>query len=98
MDIRFEFLTLFREKTGSESITIQIEDNRKRCTIFQALRALEEYFADGTLSLLESSEIRRGVLVFIKKPGGALKRVFNAKEKFIDENQTIVLAAAMGGG
>ncbi|MEW5815051.1 MAG: hypothetical protein AB1798_06605, partial [Spirochaetota bacterium] len=97
-DIRFEFISLFREKTGTGGVVLPINVKENETKVLHALEALERHFKEKKLSLLTDCEIKTGVLVFFKKPNGGLERVLTA-ETVIDENvRTLVLTTAMAGG
>lgn len=65
-------------------------------TVLEALQAAEA--ALGGQALLQGERLREGVLVFLKEPGGATRRVFRPAEQRVGRGQALVLSTAMGGG
>lgn len=126
MKVRFEFLTLFREKTGTDRTVLDVPaiagaaapagtaapavpqapvssaaqrpPAPQAPTVIQALQALEEQYASRSVRLVEGGEVRKGVLVFLKDPGGRTTRVLRAGEQRIAGGQSIMLSTAMEGG
>ena len=99
MKLLFEFLTVFRQRIGRESLWVELADRSGQTpTVLEALEALETSLGSGQLKLLEGGRVARGLLVFRKTPAGALERVRDPEEQSIDPAQTLVLSVAMEGG
>ncbi len=111
MKVAFELLALFRQKAGAERLELEVPAGPAAAvpfgaapckappaepTVLTALRAAEARL--GGQALLDGEKLRRGVLVFVKEPGGATRRVFHPAEERIASGQTVVLSTAMGGG
>jgi hypothetical protein len=97
--LRFEFLTLFRQKIGQESLTVQLTGRPGSSpTVIDALEALENTVSDKGLRLLDGGRIARGLLVFRKTADGALERIRNPEDQSIDPAENLVLSIAMEGG
>jgi hypothetical protein len=101
----FEFLTVFRQMTGLESLSIQLAGGPD-ATVAEALHALERALAQahaqaavpGELRLLQAGRVAAGVLIFRRTPTGALERVRNPEDQAIVEGEHLVLSVAMAGG
>jgi hypothetical protein len=89
-----ELLALFRQKAGAGHLELEVPEGRE--TVLQVLRAAEVRL--GAQALLEGQRLREGVLVFLKEPGGAARRVFDPARERIRPGQAVVLSTAMGGG
>jgi hypothetical protein len=100
MKVHFEFMTQFREKTGTDRCTVflRTDQGKNRCTLIQALKELENRFADKGLKVQEHGRLLKGVILFIKETAGGLSRIEKPEDHQIEENQTFALAAAMAGG
>ena len=99
MKLRFEFLTLFRQKTGQESLIVQLADRPgKRPTVREALQALEDSLGSRQLGLLEGGRVAGGLLIFRKTPAGALERIRDPEDQSVEPGQSLVLSIAMEGG
>ncbi len=55
MEVRFELLTLFREKAGAGELTLEVEGLSPGGPLLEALLALEARFAGAGLRVLESA-------------------------------------------
>ncbi len=100
MKIPFEFLTLFRERIGAERLELEVPEapSADAPTVLAALQALQSAPAGRGVRLLEGERMAGGLLVFLKGPGAGLTRVIRPAEARIEQGQTVVLSAAMGGG
>jgi hypothetical protein len=100
MKVRFEFLTLFRQRFGAERMELEVpgEAPADAPTVLAALQALQSAPAGLGVRVLEGERTAGGLLVFLKGPGGGLTRVLRPAEARIVQGQTVVLSAAMGGG
>lgn len=71
-------------------------------TVLEALQTLESSLAakgvPRGMRLLEGDRTTGGVLAFVKKPEGRMRRVLHPAEEHLAEGETIVLSTAMGGG
>lgn len=94
MKVRFELLTLFRQRAGTEGLEVEVP---APCTVAEALRALGAA-APALDGLLEGERIREGVLVFRKGPNGATQRVARPAAQTVGAGEALVLSTAMGGG
>jgi len=93
MTVCFELLSIFRDRTGIGALCLPVSGS----TVGQALAALEQGFGRAVLPLLEAGRLKKGVLVFSRKPSGGLARVSGLQQTLTDR-QTLVLATAMEGG
>ena len=100
MKVHFEFMTQFREKTGTERCTVSIRtgQDENRCSLIHALKELENRFAGEGLRVQDNGRLTKGVILFIKEPAGGLARIEKPEDHLIVEGQTYALAAAMAGG
>ena len=99
MKLRFEFLTVFRRKTGLESLIVEApEGSGRRLTVLEALAALQNRLEHGELKFLDQGRMGRGILVFQRTSGGGLERVFDPEGQRIVEGEILVLSTAMEGG
>jgi hypothetical protein len=99
MTVRVELLTVFRQKAGADALTVELAPAQGtagagRPSVLQALQALR----GAELGLLDGSQIKKGVLVFVRTPEGTLHRVFHPDAQGLIEGQPLVLATAMEGG
>ena len=97
MTVRVELLSALRQQAGVESLTVQVAGAAKP-SVLLALQAVEALPRDRGLGLLEGAALRKGVLAFVRTPGGALHRVFHPDAQSLAEGQTLVLATAVEGG
>ena len=102
MNVHFEFLTQLRDKAGTDRVTLflpPVKDNEYP-TILQALKELEKHFIgkEKGIRVLENDRIRRGLMLFVRNLSGGLTRVSDPGDRELEDEQTIVLAAAMAGG
>jgi hypothetical protein len=65
-------------------------------SVLQCLLEAEASLGRG--ALIEEGRLREGVLVFLKDPGGATRRVLKPAEERVALGQSLVLSTAMGGG
>ena len=99
MKLRFEFLTLFRQKIGQESLIVQLADRPgKSPTVREALQALEESLGSRRLGLLEAGRVAENLLIFRKTSAGALERIRDPEDQSVEPGQSLVLSIAMDGG
>ena len=100
MMVHVEFLSLFRQKTGTGNVDLAVPDTRfsGMIRVGRVLEALEALFSRERLSLLKGKEIRPGVLIFSRNGSGGLSRVHSAQGLLVGRNSSIMLAAAMEGG
>jgi len=100
MNIHFDFLSLFREKAGIDKYVLCLPAGRGQelYTVLLALKELEKSSALKGIRILETDRLRKGVLLFVKNPSGGLRQVFNPGDQRLEEEPTIVQAAAMAGG
>ena len=99
MKLRFEFLTVFRRKTGLESLIVEApEGSGQRLTVLEALAALQNRLERGQLKLLDRGCVGRGILIFRRTSTGGLDRVFDPEGQRIVEGEILVLSTAMEGG
>jgi len=97
--LRFQFLTIFRLKTGLESLIVEApEGSGQRPTVLEALAALQNRLEHEQLKLLDRGCVGRGILIFRRTSGGGLERVFHPEGQRIAEGEVLVLSAAMEGG
>jgi len=97
--LRFEFLTVFRRKTGLESLIVEApEGSGQRLTVLEALAALQNRLEHGQLKLLDRGCVGRGILIFRRTSTGGLDRVFDPEGQRIVEGEILVLSTAMEGG
>jgi hypothetical protein len=97
--LRFEFLTVFRQKIGQESLTVRLADRPgEGPTVLEALEALQTAIASKGLRLLEEGRVVKGLLIFRRTPAGALQRIRNPGDQSIEAGQSLVLSIAMEGG
>ena len=98
MKLLFEFLTVFRQKIGRESLTVRLDDRPGQLpTVRDALEALERTVGGGFM-LLEGGRVAGGILIFRKTSTGALERVRNPEDQSIVDGENLVLSIAMEGG
>jgi len=99
MELCFDFLTVFRQKTGRESLTLVIPSHTipPQPTIIWALEKLEKQLKAERIAL-EHGDLKKGVLVFLKSPSGAMKRVAHVRKDRPQAGDRIVLATEMEGG
>lgn len=99
MKLRFEFLTLFRQKIGQESLIVQLADRPGGSpTVREALQALEESLGSRRLGLLEAGRVSENLLIFRKTSAGALERIRDPEDQSVEPGQSLVLSIAMDGG
>lgn len=105
MKVRFEFLTLFRQKAGRGEIELEIvsagstdEGGPGIPTVLDALRGLEGSADVGRLGTLEGDRLRRGVLLFARSPGAGMRRIVDPARESLGPAETLVLSTAMEGG
>ena len=99
MKLRFEFLTVFRQKLGRDALTIQLpERSGKPASVLEALQALENAPGIEGLRLVEGGRVAGGLLVFRRNPAGALQRIGNPEDQIILAGENLVLSVAMEGG
>lgn len=99
MKLCFEFLTLFRQRFGRESLCVQLADRPgERPTVLEALEALENSIGNKGLRLQEAGRVAGGLLVFRRTPAGALERIRHPEDQSLDAGQNLVLSVAMEGG
>lgn len=99
MKLRFEFLTVFRRKTGLESLIVEApEGSGQRLTVLEALAALQNRLEHGQLKLLDRGCVGGGILIFRRTSTGGLDRVFDPEGQRIVEGEILVLSTAMEGG
>jgi hypothetical protein len=97
--LRFEFLTVFRQKFGQDSRTVQLPDRPgKPPNVLEALQALENTVGIGDVRLLEGGRIAGGLLVFRRNRAGALERIRSPEDQIIHAGELLVLSVAMEGG
>jgi hypothetical protein len=97
--LRFEFLTLFRQKIGRESLCVQLADRPGRGpTVLEALEALQSAVEDKGVRLLAGERIDAGLLIFRRNAGGALERIPHPEDQSVGPGQRLVLSVAMEGG
>jgi hypothetical protein len=97
--LRFEFLTLFRQKIGQESLIVQLADRPGGSpTVREALQALEDSLGSRQLGLLEGGRVAENLLIFRKTPAGALERIRDPEDQSVEPGQSLVLSIAMDGG
>jgi hypothetical protein len=97
--LRFEFLTLFRQKIGRESLIVQLTDRPgKNPNVREALQALEDSLGGKRLGLLQGGRVAEGLLVFRRNPAGALERIRDPEDQRVEPGQSLVLSIAMEGG
>jgi len=95
----FEFLTVFRQIVGRESVCLQLaERSAGHPTVTDALRALEDAVELKGYRLLHAGRVAAGVLIFRRTPTGALERIRNPEDQSILDGETLVLSVAMEGG
>jgi hypothetical protein len=95
----FEFLTVFRQKFGRDSLAIRLPARPgKPPSVLEALQALEDTLGIGGSRLLEGGRAAGGLLVFRRTPEGALQRIRNPGDQIVAAGDTLVLSAAMEGG
>ena len=99
MKLHFEFLTVFRQKTGRESLTIRLADRPgERPTVLEALEALESSVASKGLKILDGARVAGGVLIFRRSSTGVLERIRDPEDESIKPGENLVLSVAMEGG
>ena len=107
MKLCFEFLTVFRQIIGLESLSIQLAGQPAGdATVIEALQALEHALEQARapsaeqrgLKLLHAGRVSAGVLIFRRTPAGALERVRNPEDQSVSDGEHLVLSAAMEGG
>ena len=99
MKLRFEFLTVFRQKFGQDNLTVELPDRSgKPPSVLEALQELESFLGSGDTRLLEQGRVAAGMLVFRRNPEGALQRIRNPESQIIPAGETLVLSVAMEGG
>jgi hypothetical protein len=97
VNLSFEFLTVFRRKTGLESLAVQLSGGEeKRPTVLDALAALQREFEE--LELLHRKRLAAGVLVFRRSCAGGLERVVDPEEQRVADGEILILSTAMEGG
>jgi hypothetical protein len=67
-------------------------------TALEALRCLEARLAPRALGVVEGHGLRRGVLLFVRRPGLPMERIAEPSRRPLREGETLVLATAMEGG
>jgi molybdopterin converting factor small subunit len=101
MKVTFEFLTLLREKAGTDHLELEVSGEAPfgaAPTVLSALRVLQGALAGRGVPLLEGERVPKGMLVFLKSATGGTTRVLRPAEARIGPGQSVVLSAAMGGG
>ena len=98
MRVRVDLIGLFRQRAGTDHLEAEPAEAQpgSQPSVLQCLQAAELSLGGG--SLLEAGRLREGVLVFLKEPGGATRRVLRPAEERAAEGQSLVLSTAMGGG
>jgi hypothetical protein len=97
--LSFEFLTVFRQKFGRDSLTILVPERPGRPpSVLEALQALENTLGNGGIRILEGGRIAGGLLVFRRNPAGALQRIRNPEDQLVVAGENLVLSVAMEGG
>jgi hypothetical protein len=97
--LHFEFLTVFRQKMGRESLTVRLADRPgRRPTVLEALEALESSVANKGLRLLDGARVAGGVLIFRRSSTGALERIRDPENESMEPGENLVLSVAMEGG
>jgi len=97
--LRFEFLTVFRRKTGLESLAVELSGGvENRPTVLEALAALQKRLEHGELKLLDRGCVGRGILIFRRTSTGSLERVFDPEGQGVADGEILVLSTAMEGG
>jgi hypothetical protein len=95
----FEFLTVFRQIAGRESVCLRLAERPGRCpTVSDALQALEDSVGLKGYRILHAGRLAAGVLVFRRTPTGALERIRDPEDQGILEGERLVLSVAMEGG
>ena len=99
MKLCFEFLTVFRQIVGRQSLCLRLPE-QPGCpqTVTDALRALEAAAELKGYRLLHAGRVAAGVLVFRRTPTGALERIRNPEDQGILDGERLVLSVAMEGG
>lgn len=97
MTVCVELLSALRQQAGVETLTVQVSAAGKP-SVLLALQALEALPRAQALGLLEGAALRKGVLAFVRTPGGTLHRVFHPDAQSLAEGQALVLATAVEGG
>lgn len=99
MKLCFEFLTVFRQIAGRQSVCLQPAEGRAGpSTVTDALQALEDAVELRGYRLLHAGRVAAGVLVFRRTPTGALERIRNPEDQSIRDGEKLVLSVAMEGG
>ncbi len=99
MKLQFEFLTVFRRKTGLESLAVALSGGvENRPTVLDALAALQSRPECRELKLLHRRRVAAGVLVFRRTSAGALERVVDPEGQGVADGEVLVLSTAMEGG
>jgi hypothetical protein len=96
MTVHVELLTVFRQRAGTDRLTVDLGTGDGRIpSVLQALQALP---GGVGLGVLEGTQMKKGVMVFVRTPEGTLHRVFHPDAQGLAAGQTLVLATAMEGG
>jgi hypothetical protein len=96
MTVYVELLTVFRQRAGTDRLTVELGTGDGR--IPSVLQALQTLPAEMGLAVLEGTQTKKGVLVFVRTPEGTLHRVFHPDAQGVVPGQTLVLTTAMEGG
>jgi hypothetical protein len=92
--VAVELLTWFRQRAGADRLEVEVPQAAP--CVLEVLRAAEAEL--GGLSILEGERLRAGVLVFLREPGGATRRVPHPAAARVEPGQALVLSTAMAGG
>ena len=106
MRVHVELLALLRARAGTGTVELELGEDPMggkgaaslRPTVLAALQALAAGRGAQGLDLLEGREVRKGLLVFLKSPEGAMRRVISPEGETVACGETLVLATAMDGG
>jgi hypothetical protein len=97
VNLIFEFLTVFRRKTGLERLAVKLSHGvESRPTVLDALTALQTECRE--LKLLHRKRLVAGVLVFRRSSAGGLERVVAPEQQGVSDGEILVLSTAMEGG
>ncbi|MBN1835552.1 MAG: hypothetical protein JW820_06855 [Spirochaetales bacterium] len=94
--IRVELLALFRDKTGTGQVELEVPAGC--ASALHALCRLEARLAPRGPGALEGGALRQGVLLFVRAPQAAMRRVADPAGELLRGGETLILATAMEGG
>ena len=98
LKVAVEFIGPLKEKAGVKYTSFNIRVCDGRIDAIGILRRVENRFRQKELKLIKEGRIMPGLLLFLKKPTGGIKRLRSDTAFKTTDNLELVVAPMMDGG